>query len=455
MTFDFNEFTLNECLDKVIDNRGKTPPITDSITPYPLIEINAIVGHAKTPNFSVIKKYVTEETYCSWFRAGHPQPDDVIFSTVGSIAEVAIFKGGSGCIAQNLVGLRPNIKLITPDFLYYSLVSPSMQSLLRTLDISSVQPSIKVPHLLATKLKLPPLKEQKIVGNILSVLDDRITLLQESNLTLEAIAQALFKSWFVDFDPVRAKQEGRQPEGMDEATAELFPDAFEESEFGLIPKGWTHISFGSLLSQTIGGDWGGEVADEINDTRVAIIRGTDIPDLQRSVGNRVPIRFTSQKKLATRKLEDGDIVIEVSGGSKDQPTGRSLHVTKALLDQFDCPVEPASFCRLMRPINKKIDSLLAQHMTYIYAQGKTWEYQNQSTGIANFQTTYFLENEMVVNPTETVLSAFSEIVQVLMGRTQTMQIQTLSNLRDTLLPRLISGQLRIADAQAELEKAMV
>lgn len=199
MTFDFNEFTLNECLDKVIDNRGKTPPITDSITPYPLIEINAIVGHAKTPNFSVIKKYVTEETYCSWFRAGHPQPDDVIFSTVGSIAEVAIFKGGSGCIAQNLVGLRPNIKLITPDFLYYSLVSPSMQSLLRTLDISSVQPSIKVPHLLATKLKLPPLKEQKIVGNILSVLDDRITLLRQTNSTLEAITQSLFKSWFVDF----------------------------------------------------------------------------------------------------------------------------------------------------------------------------------------------------------------------------------------------------------------
>ena len=293
------------------------------------------------------------------------------------------------------------------------------------------------------------------IADFLSAMDDRITLLRETNSTLEAIAQALFKSWFVDFDPVRAKQEGRQPEGMDEATAELFPDAFEESEFGLIPKGWTHISFGSLLSQTIGGDWGGEVADEINDTRVAIIRGTDIPDLQRSVGNRVPIRFTSQKKLATRKLEDGDIVIEVSGGSKDQPTGRSLHVTKALLDQFDCPVEPASFCRLMRPINKKIDSLLAQHMTYIYAQGKTWEYQNQSTGIANFQTTYFLENEMVVNPTETVLSAFSEIVQVLMGRTQTMQIQTLSNLRDTLLPRLISGQLRIADAQAELEKAMV
>ena len=298
-------------------------------------------------------------------------------------------------------------------------------------------------------------KDAKSIASVLEPMDDRITLLRETNSTLEAIAQALFKSWFVDFDPVRAKQEGRQPEGMDEATAELFPDAFEESEFGLIPKGWTHISFGSLLSQTIGGDWGGEVADEINDTRVAIIRGTDIPDLQRSVGNRVPIRFTSQKKLATRKLEDGDIVIEVSGGSKDQPTGRSLHVTKALLDQFDCPVEPASFCRLMRPINKKIDSLLAQHMTYIYAQGKTWEYQNQSTGIANFQTTYFLENEMVVNPTETVLSAFSEIVQVLMGRTQTMQIQTLSNLRDTLLPRLISGQLRIADAQAELEKAMV
>lgn len=114
-----------------------------------------------------------------------------------------------------------------------------------------------------------------------------------------------------------------------------------------------------------------------------------MPDLQSGMMNRVPIRYTSQKKLASRKLQDGDLVLEVSGGSKDQPTGRSLYMTNGLLSQFDCPVEPASFCRLLRPTEPKQGLLLAQHMTYIYADGKTWQYQNQSTGIANFQTTHF------------------------------------------------------------------
>ena len=79
-------------------------------------------------------------------------------------------------------------------------------------------------------------------------LDDRIALLRETNATLEAIAQALFKSWFVDFDPVHAKQQGRAPEGMDEATAALFPDSLEESELGLVPKGWRHVSLREVVS---------------------------------------------------------------------------------------------------------------------------------------------------------------------------------------------------------------
>ena len=138
-----------------------------------------------------------------------------------------------------------------------------------------------------------------------------------------------------------------------------------------MPKGWKLVPFGELLIHTIGGDWGDETPSEKNDTRVAIIRGTDIPDLQSGAANRVPLRYTSTKKLATRKLQDGDLVLEVSGGSKDQPTGRALYLTEALLGQFDCPVEPASFCRLLRPIDRNIGLLLAQHLTYIYGIGKT------------------------------------------------------------------------------------
>jgi DUF1016 N-terminal domain len=187
---------------------------------------------------------------------------------------------------------------------------------------------------------------------------------------------------------------------------------------------------------------------------VAIIRGTDIPDLQSNANSRVPVRYTSQKKLTGRKLEGGDLLLEVSGGSKDQPTGRSLYLSAALLDQFDCPVEPASFCRLLRPVNKEVGMLLAQHLTYIYAQGKTWEYQNQSTGIANFQTTHFLETELVACPSDDVLKAFAETVQPLIARAHLTQIQELVSLRDTLLPRLISGQLQLQEAQHNVEEAL-
>ena len=157
--------------------------------------------------------------------------------------------------------------------------------------------------------------------------------------------------------------------------------------------------------------------------------------------------------MATRKLEEGDIVLEVSGGSKDQPTGRALYISSGVLSKFDCPVEPASFCRLLRPISREIGLLLGQHLVYIYAQGKTWEYQNQSTGIANFQTAHFLESELVAVPPQEVLAAFADVASPLIQRTHLSQIRELATLRDTLLPRLISGQLRLPEAIAELEES--
>jgi type I restriction enzyme S subunit len=344
--------------------------------------------------------------------------------------------------------MRVNPVIADAEFVYYFLAQPqSIEKLIRDSEHTGV-PKINLAYLRGFPIWLPPLECQLRISVTLRTLDDRIALLRETNATLEAIAQALFKSWFVDFDPVRARMEGRPPEGMDDATAALFPDSFEESELGWVPRGWQLVRFGSLLSHTIGGDWGGELPDEVNEARVAIIRGTDIPDLRSGANSRVPIRYTSKKKLATRRLLDGDIVLEVSGGSKDQPTGRALYVTDGMLDQFDCPVEPASFCRLLRPISKHVGVLLAQHLTYIYAKGKTWEYQNQSTGIANFQTSHFLETELVAVPPPELLAMFSDIVRLTIERSHLTQIQQLATLRDTLLPRLISGQLRLPDAEA-------
>jgi type I restriction enzyme S subunit len=366
-------------------------------------------------------------------------------AAVGRLAQLR--KEWTGTFGAFCGVVRPMLEKIEPEYLGYVLYGPDFRERIETYASGTAIMNLTREHLLGYLVKVPTKREQQEIAKILGTLDDRITLLRETNATLEAIAQALFKSWFVDFDPVHAKMQGRTPEGMDEATASLFPDNFEDSELGPVPKGWKLVPFGQLLSHTIGGDWGSDVADEKNDTRVAIIRGTDIPDLQANANNRVPVRYTSQKKLAGRKLEDGDLLLEVSGGSKDQPTGRSLYLSSGLLSQFDCPVEPASFCRLLRPVNKEAGVLLAQHLTYIYAQGKTWEYQNQSTGIANFQTTHFLETELVAHPPDDVLKVFAETVRPLLARSHLTQIQELASLRDTLLPRLISGQLRIEEAK--------
>ena len=379
------------------------------------------------------------------------KPGDLVFPHRGNIGEVGITPddGLRYMLSTSLMKLSPDRDKAEPLFLMYFFKSAVGRAAL-LMNASQVgTPGIATPlkSLRGIQLPLPPLIAQRQIANTLSALDDRITLLRDTNATLEAIAQALFKSWFVDFDPVLAKMEGRAPEGMDEATAALFPDGMEEPELGLVPSGWRLVPFGQLLCHTIGGDWGSDAPDDKNDARVAIIRGTDIPDLQSGANSRVPVRYTSQKKLATRKLEDGDIVLEVSGGSKDQPTGRSLYLTAGLLGQFDCPVEPASFCRLLRPNSKDIGVLLGQHLTYIYAQGKTWEYQNQSTGIANFQTTHFLEMELVAIPGDDVLAAFAETIRPMVDRAHSTQIQELASLRDTLLPRLISGQLRLNETE--------
>jgi type I restriction enzyme S subunit len=383
-------------------------------------------------------------------------PKDIVFTKKGTLGQIGLVPSGKHStylLSSNQMRLRVDESCADPEFVYYYLAqSESIEKIIRDSEHTGV-PKINLGYLKSFPIFLPEVRAQKEIASALSAFDDRITLLRETNATLEAIAQALFKSWFVDFDPVRAKMAGRAPEGMDEATAALFPDALEETALGLVPKDWTLVPFGHLLSHTIGGDWGSDEPDEKNDTRVAIIRGTDIPDLQSGAASRVPIRYTSTKKLTTRAIQDGDIVLEVSGGSKDQPTGRSLYITNALLKNFECSVEPASFCRLFRPASKALGVLLSQHLTFIYGEGKTWEYQNQSTGIANFQTTHFLEKELVAVPDEKVIEAFASLVRPIVDRVHAAQIRGLAELRDTLLPRLISGQLSLPEAHAQLKAA--
>ena len=194
--------------------------------------------------------HVTEETASS-LQSCRLKPGDLVFPHRGNIGEVGITPAddASYMLSTSLMKLAVNRKLVVPEFLYYFFRSSAGRAAL-LMNASQVgTPGIATPlrSLRAIRVRVPDVGEQVRILGLLSALDDRITLLRETNATLEAIAQALFKSWFVEFDPVRAKRDGRAPEGMDEATAALFPESFEDSELGEVPRGWHIGSIASLM----------------------------------------------------------------------------------------------------------------------------------------------------------------------------------------------------------------
>ena len=294
---------------------------------------------------------------------------------------------------------------------------------------------------------IPSYEEQKRISRVLSKLDKKIELNQQMNETLEEIAKTLFKSWFIDFDPVRAKAEGRST-GLSKEISNLFPDSFEDSELGKIPKGWKLSNLDSNLEFVLGGDWGKEELKDDFNKEVVCIRGADIPNLQTFVESNPPKRFIKLSSFKKRELKEGDLVLEISGGSPTQSTGRVVYITKEFLSTQDCPVVFSNFCRILRS-----DSTLSKYVYYylrtLYDSDKLFQYETGTTGIKNFGYKHFSEEVFFALPNIDLLKIFSEIIESFLTKKgkNLREIITLTNLKDTLLPKLISGELKIPDAE--------
>ena len=333
-----------------------------------------------------------------------------------------------------------------PLFVYYNLSSRKDE--IRASASGSAQPILNKSAFGQLPITMPLLPEQRAIAHVLGTLDDKIELNRRMNETLEEMARALFKSWFVDFEPVHAKMEGcwRRGEsllGLPADLYDLFPDRLVGSELGEIPEGWEVRAFHTLLNDVIGGDWGKENPDAIHKDPVSIIRGTDLPSLSTGGTGSVPLRYSTRKRLERRMLREGDIIIEVSGGSPSKPTGRSMLMTRDVLGRFAGAVVCASFCRRFRPHGWGEALLASRHLDYLYSIGKMWEYQLQSTGIANFQTNRFLKDEKVIWPGDDLLTRFAELVEPLAQIITRNESMTLAAQRDALLPKLVSGEVQV------------
>ncbi len=419
---------LETCLDALIDYRGKTPEKTTS--GIPLITAKIIKGGRIEPP----TEFIAIGAYESWMRRGIPRPGDVVLTVEAPLGEVAQLGPERVALAQRVVTLRGKAGVLDSTYLLYLLQSEAMQDALKARATGTTVLGIKQSELRKVPITLPPLPEQVAVASILKVLDDRIALLRETNATLEAIAQALFKSWFVDFDPVRAKMDGRVPEGMDEATAALFPDSFEDSEFGEVPTGWTAGSLGQVA----------QVARRQ-------LRPEEMHD---------GLHYVGLEHIPRKSLSLTDWGVAGGLGSAKACFGAGDILFGKLRPYFHkvvvAPV--AGVCSTdILVCQPKVPSYYAFVAIHLYSDALIAYADRLSNGAKMPRVSWKdLADYRLVLPPEPIAGAFTSALQPLLDRmtANVFTCRTLSGLRDTLLPRLISGQLRLPEAAETFAAAM-
>ncbi|WP_376785888.1 restriction endonuclease subunit S [Diaphorobacter nitroreducens] len=365
---------------------------------------------------------------------------EVLITIVGSVGQVAVAPSSlSGFNVARAVAVIHPLPHIAPEWIGLCLRSPLSQHLLGSRANTTVQTTINLKDLRALPVPLPPKEERQVISAFVGALDDRITLLRETNATLEAIAQALFKSWFVDFDPVRAKMEGRAPEGMDDAMAALFPNSFEETELGVVPKGWKIGNLASLMRLHKGSVNPGTLPH-------AEFQHFSLPAFD---AGQMPIQELGGaiKSNKTSVPEDAVLV------SKLNPHIPRVWLPSTVGQNAVCSTEFLPFVPAGPSTTAFVYSLLAAPD---FSKALSQLVTGTSNSHQRVKPDGVLSMPGVIPPVE-VVASFDFAANGLLARLKAnrQQAQTLSTLRDTLLPRLISGQLRLPEAHALIESATV
>ncbi len=358
----------------------------------------------------------------------YPEPA-VVIGRVGAYCGCVHFAPSASWITDNAIVALPkdgnDIR-----YLYYLLGSLELQ---RTA-IGSAQPLMTQGGLKVVRTKVPPLAEQKAIAAVLGALDDKIELNRRMNAMLEAMARALFQSWFVDFDPVRAKLDGRQPLGMDEVTAALFPDSFEESELGAIPRGWQVGKLKDLTSKIGSGATPRGGSEVYVDEGPALIRSQNVYDHEFHWAGLARLTEKSATELRNVEVMKNDVLLNITGDS----ILRTCVVDPAVL-----PARVNQHVAIIRA-TKGIPSRFL-HLYLVQDSMKSFLIGMSAGATRHAITKGHLESTEILKPSTPVLAAFEKLTapwfeQIDTNRTQ---CRTLAILRDTLLPKLLRGELNL------------
>ncbi len=442
---DWVNYRLENCMAAIIDYRGKTPRKTPS--GIPLITAKVVKGgRIKTPT-----EFIAIEEYDSWMRRGLPRMGDVLVTTEAPLGEVAQLGRQRVALAQRLILLRGKPGILNNRFLKFLMQSAPVQDQLRARASGTTVVGIKQRELRQIGILVPPIQEQRSIAHVLGTLDDKIELNRRMNETLEETARALFKSWFVDFDPVRAKatlkhHETAYPQGrsdwtieparayldsMDPNIAAVFPDSFVDSELGPIPAGWEVRTLGDLCNKP---EYGYTASAKKEPTGAKFLRITDINKGAWIEWESVPYCDISSKDFDKYRLLDGDILI-----ARMADPGHGCMIEEGRQAVF------ASYLIRFRPVRKHYARLLQ----FWLRSDAYWELvrgRGGGTTRVSLNAKVLSEFSLVV-PTCNLVDAFRKQADTLRARVvaNSAESRTLTALRDTLLPKLMLGEIRIKD----------
>lgn len=378
--------------------------------------------------------------------------DTIAISKSGTIGKLGILKHEM-CGNRAVINIDVNKDLADLKYIFYILKYKKKEILGKA--GGSIQKNLYISALETISLNHKNLQTQKAIAKVLSDLDAKIEVNNKINAELEAMAKTLYDYWFVQFDfPSTNTPLSRGAGGVLKPYKSSGGKMVYNKELKReIPEGWEVHSFSTWIANDKSGDWGKESKQGNYINKVSCIRGADLNGVNGKGDVNSPTRFILEKN-SHKLLEVGDFIIEISGGSPTQSTGRMAFITRETLDRFDNPLICSNFCKAVTLKDEKSIYNFAYEWNRLYDAGVLFGWEGKTSGIKNLLFDSFVTNHKVVLPSKEVMELFYDKAKPIHAKIQKnlKENQKLSELRDWLLPMLMNGQVTVKQAQQELAK---
>jgi type I restriction enzyme, S subunit len=417
---------LDDVSEGIFDCPHSTPKLTDT-GPLIVRTQDIITGVFRADQAG----HVSEETYAERIVRVTPSHGDLLYSREGTYFGIAaeVPAKTRACLGQRMVLIRPDKRRLDYSFLCHWLNSPIMAAHIHGYREGTVAERLNLSTIRALPILIPPLVEQKAIAAVLGALDGKIELNRRMNATLEAMARALFQSWFVDFDPVRTKLDGQHLVALDPDTAALFPNTFQDSEASHIPEGWSIQPVGDVVD-CVGG--GTPSTTELKYWEGGTHHWTTPKDFS---SLQAPVLLDTD-----RKLTDAGIA-KISSGLL--PAGTLLLSSRAPVGYLAIAAIPVAINQGF--IALKCNECASNFFMLNWCQTNMAEIESRATGTTfpEISKQNFRPIRVILPPKE-LMAAFTAKVAPLYAQitANLHQSRTLTTLRDTLLPKLLNGELR-------------